>query len=331
LTTTDTAKSWLTTVNAAGTVEGGNPLTATGGDEKRGKEPSCRRKLVSRTAMKKPPGFLDSSFRGRVGEFFMALFFVVFRAFSIQAMTVSFPRHSKGRGNPVCHCLRRFRRRRHSRASENPARTLRRAAPHLSNWQPFGLKVTNWIPAFAGMTGVCRHWITDYAGMTEMRGRWIHACAKMTERRGHWIHARAGTTGICGRLIQERSNGFPAAVLETGKQRHDGFFLRLSPYPPCSRFSVLAGFTPARSAASQASFLREMSRQRRDGRRWAVGFPNAAGENRRRDSFRLALTREPPPSRGRLILAGVYARNFRFHGNDGDFLSLFALCRVRRD
>jgi hypothetical protein len=49
--------------------------------------------------------------------------------------------------------LRRFRHRRHSRESGNPGRTLRRAAPHPLNLQPFGLKVTNWIPAFAGMTG----------------------------------------------------------------------------------------------------------------------------------------------------------------------------------
>jgi hypothetical protein len=32
---------------------------------------------------------------------------------------------------------------------------FRRNAPPFFDWQPFWLEKTNWIPAFAGMTGLC--------------------------------------------------------------------------------------------------------------------------------------------------------------------------------
>jgi hypothetical protein len=77
-------------------------------------------------------------------------------------MTIPFPRHSRERGNP--------------------ARTLRREAAHFLNSQSFGLEVTNWIPAFARMTGVYRRMAGVYRRMTEIHGRMTEVCRRLIQK-----------------------------------------------------------------------------------------------------------------------------------------------------
>jgi hypothetical protein len=111
------------------------------------------------------------------------------RAFSIQVMTVPFLRHSRESGNPAC--------------------TVRRAAPHRYlnlNMRPFGPEVTHWIPAFAGMTGVCRRWISDRAGMTEVRGRLIQKRSNRDERGER--NEKFSFTGTCLHAASFRGRRF---------------------------------------------------------------------------------------------------------------------------
>jgi hypothetical protein len=139
--------------------------------------------------------------------------------FSIQAATAPLPRHSRERGNParafrreaphplnlfgcIPHRLRRAIRK-YCLEEDTPPLGAGSFIPH-----PVGLKTTNRIPAFAGMTGIG---VSGHG-----RFDWFPACAEVTGVRNRLIQKRSDAASVRGMTVADSFPSFPCPP-ESGK------------------------------------------------------------------------------------------------------------------